>query len=158
MAELTDSYGRDDITQTKESGALGRVVSRGYGGKTETPIWVGQDTNSSDRTITGDEPLMLAKQLRDVKVVVSPDRFEGVQMLRQLGADVVVADDAFQHRRMGRDLDIVLVDATCPAATAGSSLRGILREQQDALGGADIIILTKVEQAAGAKAANGNKS
>ena len=123
------------------------VVSRGYGGKTETPIWVGQDEKSSDRTITGDEPLMLAKQLKDVKVVVSPDRYEGVQMLRRLGADVVVADDAFQHRRMGRDLDIVLVDATCPFGNGRLFPAGILREQQDALSRADIVILTKVEQA-----------
>ena len=133
--------------ELKSLGLSVGVVSRGYGGKTETPIWVGQDKQSSDRGVTGDEPLMLAKQLPGVKVVVSPDRYKGVRLLRELGADVVVADDAFQHRRMGRDLDIVLVDATCPFGTGRLFPAGTLREQQDSLSRADIVILTKVEQA-----------
>ncbi|MDR1516177.1 MAG: tetraacyldisaccharide 4'-kinase [Synergistaceae bacterium] len=123
------------------------IVSRGYSGETKSPLWIGQDRWSSDRAITGDEPLMLANRLPDAKVVVSRDRYEGVRLLHKLGADVVVADDAFQHRRMGRDLDVVLIDATCPFGSGRLFPAGILREGREALSRADIVILTKVEQA-----------
>jgi len=123
------------------------IVSRGYGGRVRSPMWVGLDNASSDRLLTGDEPLMLANRLPDVKVVVSRDRYEGVQYLKALGVDVVVADDAFQHRRMGRDIDIVLVDATCPFGNGKLFPAGILREKPDALSRADLVILTKTELA-----------
>jgi len=123
------------------------IVSRGYGGRVRKPMWVGMDSASSDRSLTGDEPLMLANRLPDVKVVVSRDRHEGVQFLKELGVDVVVADDAFQHRRMGRDIDIVLVDATCPFGNGKLFPAGILREKPDALSRADVVILTKTELA-----------
>lgn len=131
------------------SGLLVGIVSRGYSGETKSPLWIGQDARSSDRSITGDEPLMLARRLPEVKVVVSRDRYEGVCLLAELGVDVAVADDAFQHRRMGRDLDIVLIDATCPFGNGRLFPAGILREQQEALSRADMVILTKVEQASG---------
>ena len=129
------------------------IVSRGYGGKTREPLLVGRGGRGGknfDRSITGDEPLMLADRLPDARVVVSRDRYDGVCLLADLGADVAVADDAFQHRRMGRDLDIVLIDATCPFGNERLFPAGILREQQDALARADIVILTKTEQAASA--------
>jgi tetraacyldisaccharide 4'-kinase len=129
-----------------EAGLSAGIVSRGYGGETKSPLWIGQDRWSSDRAITGDEPLMLANRLPKVRVVVSRDRYEGVRLLHKLGVDVAVADDAFQHRRMGRDLDIVLIDATCPFGNGKLFPAGILREGEEALSRADIVILTKVEQ------------
>ncbi|MDR3333062.1 MAG: tetraacyldisaccharide 4'-kinase [Synergistaceae bacterium] len=121
------------------------IVSRGYGGETKSPLWIGQDKLSSDRSMTGDEPLMLANRLPEARIVVSRDRYEGVEMLAGLGVDVVVADDAFQHRRMGRDLDLVLIDATCPFGNGMLFPAGILREQEDALRRADMVILTKAD-------------
>jgi tetraacyldisaccharide 4'-kinase len=123
------------------------IVSRGYSGMVKNPLWVGQGGISSDRSVTGDEPLMLAGRLPDVKVVVSRDRYDGVRYLRELGVDAVVADDAFQHRKMGRDLDIVLVDSTCPFGNGRLFLAGILRESIESLKRADMVILTKAEQA-----------
>ncbi|MDR3254192.1 MAG: tetraacyldisaccharide 4'-kinase [Synergistaceae bacterium] len=130
-----------------EAGLSVGIVSRGYGGETKSPLWVGQDKRSSDRTVTGDEPLMLAHRLPNTKVVVSRDRYEGIRLLQKLGADVAVADDAFQHRRMGRDLDMVLIDATCPFGNGRLFPSGILREGEGALSRADIVVITKVEQA-----------
>jgi tetraacyldisaccharide 4'-kinase len=130
-----------------EAGLSVGIVSRGYSGETKSSLWIGQDKRSSDRTITGDEPLMLASRLPGTKIVVSRDRYEGVRLLHELGADVAVADDAFQHRRMGRDLDIVLVDATCPFGNGRLFPAGILREHPEALSRADIAVITKVEQA-----------
>ncbi|MDR3354800.1 MAG: tetraacyldisaccharide 4'-kinase [Synergistaceae bacterium] len=119
------------------------IVSRGYSGETKSPLWIGQDSKSSDRAITGDEPLMLANRLPGARIVVSRDRYEGVEMLAGLGVDAVVADDAFQHRKMGRDLDVVLIDATCPFGNGRLFPAGILREHEDALGRADVVMLTK---------------
>jgi tetraacyldisaccharide 4'-kinase len=130
-----------------ETGLSVGIVSRGYSGETKSPLWIGQDRWSSDRAITGDEPLMLANRLPDAKVVVSRDRCEGVRLLHKLGTDVAVADDAFQHRHMGRDIDIVLIDATCPFGSGRLFPSGILREGREALSRADIVILTKVGQA-----------
>jgi tetraacyldisaccharide 4'-kinase len=126
------------------------IVSRGYSGRVKFPMLVGQGGVSSDRSLTGDEPLMLAARLPEARVVVSRDRFEGVCYLRGLGTDVVVADDAFQHRHMGRDLDIVLIDATCPFGNGKLFPAGILREHVNALMRAGIVILTKAEQAGNA--------
>lgn len=122
------------------------IISRGYSGATEKPLWIGQDERSSRREVAGDEPLMLAGRLPEVKVVISRNRYEGVRLLAELGVDVVVADDAFQHRRMGRDLDIVLIDATCPFGNGRIVPAGILRETPESLRRADMVILTKVEQ------------
>jgi tetraacyldisaccharide 4''-kinase len=123
------------------------IVSRGYGGDSKTPLWIGQDRWSSDRSATGDEPLMLARRIPEAKVVVSRDRYDGVRLLQRLGVDIAVADDAFQHRRMGRDLDIVLVDATCPFGNGKMFPAGILREHPEALQRADLVVLTKADQA-----------
>lgn len=123
------------------------IVSRGYGGVTAEPLWIGQNERSKSRGVVGDEPLMLAHRFPEARVVVSADRLDGVDLLASLGADIAVADDAFQHRRMGRDVDIVLVDATCPLGNGLMSPAGILREPPESLVRADLVILTKVDQA-----------
>lgn len=134
------------------------VLSRGYSGETREPLWIGGDERSLRREVAGDEPLMLAERLPDVKVVVSRDRHKGVRLLAALGADVVVADDAFQHRRMGRDLDIVLIDAACPFGNGRIVPAGILRETPESLRRADVVILTKVEQVDGTSLAETKKT
>jgi tetraacyldisaccharide 4'-kinase len=94
----------------------------------------------------GDEPLLLASRLPDAEVAVSRDRLEGVRLLASRGAQVVVADDAFQHRRMGRDVDIALVDASCPFGNGRIIPAGILRESPESLRRAHFVLLTKAEQ------------
>jgi tetraacyldisaccharide 4'-kinase len=59
---------------------------------------------------------------------------------------VLVLDDGFQHRRLGRDLDIVLVDATCPWGLGCVLPRGLLREPLSGLGRADAVLLTRCDQ------------
>ncbi|MEG1912676.1 MAG: tetraacyldisaccharide 4'-kinase, partial [Cloacibacillus sp.] len=102
------------VRQFAEAGIKAGVVSRGYRTKEHPPLWIGQDEKSRRRDFAGDEPLMLAKRLPGTKIVVSRSRLEGVKLLASLGAEVAVTDDTFQHRKMGRDVDIVLVDSTCP--------------------------------------------
>jgi tetraacyldisaccharide 4'-kinase len=79
---------------------------------------------------------MLARQ--GMSVVSSPDRVAGARLAVAQGADVVVLDDAFQHRRVGRDLDIVVVDGRWPLA-GGPIPVGTRREPLDSLRRADVL-------------------
>ncbi len=64
---------------------------------------------------TADEVLEFRETLPGVAVVVDPDRVRGAETAHeQHGADCVVLDDGFQHRRLGRDLDIVVIDTLDP--------------------------------------------
>ncbi len=63
----------------------------------------------------GDEPYLMAERLKDVPIVVSVDRFRGCQRLvEQFKVDIILLDDGFQHLRLHRDLNVLLVDATNP--------------------------------------------
>lgn len=135
------------VRQFAEAGIKAGLVSRGYRAKEHPPLWIGQDAKSTRRDFAGDEPLMLAKRLPDTKVVVSRNRIEGVKLLAALGAEVAVTDDTFQHRKMARDVDIVLVDSTCPFGNGQVIPAGSMREPMSAFGRADIVVLTKANQA-----------
>jgi tetraacyldisaccharide 4'-kinase len=105
-----------------------------------------------------DEARMLARSLGSVERVQDPDRVRGAQLLVERGVDVIVLDDGFQHRRLRRDLDLVLVDATrpwgLPAPPGGGAPvcaclpRGLLREPPAALARADALIVTRSDQIA----------
>ncbi len=120
------------------------VVSRGYGGVSRTPLVF--RNGRAKRSAVGDEPLLLSNKLKEVVVAVSPDRFVGTEYLARCGCDVAVADDCFQHRRLDRDCDIVLVDATCPFGNGQLLPGGILREKISAISRAHLIVLSKVDQ------------
>lgn len=135
------------VRQFAEAGIKAGLVSRGYRTKEHPPLWIGQDKKSTRRDFAGDEPLMLSRRLPDTKVVVSRKRIEGVKLLASLGAEVAVTDDTFQHRKMGRDVDIVLVDSTCPFGNGQVIPAGSMREPMSAFRRADIIVLTKANQA-----------
>ncbi|WP_352402003.1 tetraacyldisaccharide 4'-kinase [Synergistes jonesii] len=134
------------VRQFAESGIRAGVVSRGYRTKEHPPLWIGQDEKSTGRDFAGDEPLMLAKRLPNAKIVVSRNRLEGVKLLAALGAEVAVTDDTFQHRKMARDVDIVLVDSTCPFGNGNIIPAGLMREPMSAFRRADIVVLTKANQ------------
>lgn len=84
-----------------------------------------------------------------VPVVAQPDRAAGVRALLASeagrGVDCVVLDDGFQHRRLARDVDIVLVDASRPPDRDALLPRGFLREGLRALGRAHGVVLTHAE-------------
>ncbi|MCK4913701.1 MAG: tetraacyldisaccharide 4'-kinase, partial [Planctomycetes bacterium] len=62
-----------------------------------------------------DEPAVLAENCPQAKVVINPNRVEAANLtINKFGANVLIMDDGFQHRRLKRDLDIVTIDATCP--------------------------------------------
>ncbi|MCK5377122.1 MAG: tetraacyldisaccharide 4'-kinase, partial [Acidobacteria bacterium] len=96
---------------------LGRrpaVLTRGYGRRErDLDVVVGPEPKQRVEEV-GDEPLEIAGLLPGVPVVVEADRVRGGREAQRLGADVVVLDDGFQHRRLRRDLDLVLLDAGDP--------------------------------------------
>lgn len=94
-----------------------------------------------------DEALVLERLCPGAPHVQLRDRFAGAAIaLEQHGCDALVLDDAFQHRRMQRDLDLVLIDATRPWGLGRLLPRGLLREPLSALKRADAVIVTRADQ------------
>lgn len=131
------------------SGIPTAIVSRGYGRQTK-----GVQLVSDGKRIllgsrdAGDETAMLAARNPGTIVVVAEERVEGVQFLMREFADrlpgVIVLDDAFQHRKIARDLDIVVVNAGAPQELDAMLPAGRLREPLRGLHRADLIILSKI--------------
>ena len=97
-----------------------------------------------------DEWKMLENSLDDIPVIVGPDRVAtGRKACSEYGADTVILDDGFQHWGLKRDLNIVLLDSTNPFGNRSLFPRGVLRETEDVLSRADIIVLTKVDMGKG---------
>jgi len=82
---------------------------------------------------------------------VSRNRIKGLEELKRRGVKLAVADDAFQHRRVARDVDIVLIDAACSFGSGRLIPAGTLREPPTALRRAHIVVITKVDQADASK-------
>lgn len=108
------------------------LVSRGYG---------------SDETGLNDEARELYDRLPDVPHIQNPDRVEACRVaVDELDMELVILDDGFQHRRLKRDLDIVVIDATCPFGYDRLLPRGLLREPVGNLRRADFIVLSRASR------------
>lgn len=94
-----------------------------------------------------DEPALLAAQCPDAPVVVNPDRVAGAtEAISRHGAQILVMDDGFQHRRLARDLDIIAIDATNPFGYGRVLPAGLLREPIGGLKRAHAAVLTRCDQ------------
>lgn len=93
-----------------------------------------------------DEALELELALPDVPHLQNPDRVQAAQIaIEELFTQLVVLDDGFQHRRLQRDLDIVLLDATEPFGCEHVFPRGTLREPLSGLARADVVVLSRAD-------------
>lgn len=131
------------------TGARPAIVSRGYGGRAGRGpllVSVGDGPRCAAR-VCGDEPFLLARTVRGAVVIVGADRLHGAELARAHGAGSVVLDDGFQHRRLARDLDIVLLDAEQPFGNGRLLPAGPLREPLEALARADVLVLTRAREA-----------
>jgi tetraacyldisaccharide 4'-kinase len=91
---------------------------------------------------------MMASKLKDIPVVVGQNRFEaGCLTIQEFNPDVIVLDDAFQHLKQKRDIDIVLLDCGHPFGNNYLLPRGILREPISALKRGDAFVLTRSDSA-----------
>ncbi len=132
----------------RADGLVPAVVSRGYGGTAGPgPLLVstGAGPRVNARTC-GDEPHLLARSLKGVIVVVGSDRIEGARCAAAAGAAVVLLDDGFQHRRLARDLDIVVLDGRAPFDSGKVLPIGSLREPPASVARAELVVLTRLRE------------
>jgi len=125
------------------------VLSRGYGRRCREALTVVSDGARClvPPEVGGDEPVLLAERLPGVPVVLGRDRYAaGMLAVERFAVEVLVLDDGFQHLQLGRDLDILLLDAARPFGTGRLFPRGDLRERPSALARADVIVFTRWEQ------------
>ena len=118
------------------------TLSRGYGRKTKGFVLANASANCE--TI-GDEPFQYFRKFNDIQVAVDEDRTEGVQnLISQSNApEVILLDDAFQHRQIQAGLNILLTDYNCPYTEDYLLPTGTLRDIRSAAKRADIIVVTK---------------
>ena len=121
------------------------ILTRGYGRtRPEDGVVIVRDAAGirSDLARAGDEPLMLARELDGVSVLVSPDRYLAGRLAEhRLAATVHVLDDGFQHLQLDRDIDVVMIGRE-EVARPITLPAGRLREPLDTLIAADAIIGT----------------
>jgi len=127
-------------------GVPAAVLTRGHGRRTGSHLsrvrWA--DTPAADATAVGDEPLMLARRHPAVPVYVGPDRVAAARLAAVVDAPrLLVADDAFQHLRLARDLNLLLVDAERGLGNERVLPCGPLREPPGAIHRADAVLITK---------------
>lgn len=115
----------------RDMGAHPAIVLRGYK----------SDARGSD------EQRELAEALPEVPIVVNPDRVAAAESIRRdrPRVNAIVLDDGFQHRRIARDLDLVLMDATNPFGYGHLLPRGLMREPPGSLRRADGVIVTRAD-------------
>lgn len=154
--------------EAKKRGFYPIILTRGYKGKAKGPCFVkdagykihdtGLKTNTSSIMhresciMFGDEPVLMAETLKDVPVVKCADRYEGgmfaiqtlnSQLLTLNSQLLFILDDGFQHWKLFRDRNILLIDAENPFDNRRLLPLGLLREPLKEIERADIIVLTK---------------
>ena len=105
------------------------VVSRGYKGKAETKGGIVSDGETLLMTpeISGDEPYMMAAKLKDVPVIVGKNRFKAGRLaIGKFAPDIILLDDGFQHLKLERGLDLVLLDCRKPLGNGHLLPRGMM--------------------------------
>ncbi len=126
------------------------ILSRGYGGTApKKDVTVLLDGRHTDWRLCGDEPWMIHQSLQGqgVPVLVCPDRAKAGELaVHMYGSSVVILDDGFQHLKLHRDLDVVLVNARDPFGGGRLLPLGNLREPVSALRRAQLVIITHADR------------
>jgi len=131
--------------KSKKPPLIKRLINR-FGSEQEFVPRVVSDGKSLllDSRTAGDEPYMLAHNLRDVVVLVDRDRVKsGLYAIEKMGCDTLLLDDGLQYVRLKHRLDVVLVDRQAPFGNEHMLPRGTLREPPANLRRASYIFITK---------------
>jgi tetraacyldisaccharide 4'-kinase len=137
MAEMIKSMGLNPV-----------IVCRGYKGEYEHSVQMVTDGAGifMGPKQAGDEPYLMASKLIGVPVFVGKNRYaSGMKAWESFRPDMIILDDAFQHIRLFRDLNLLLMDAAKPLGNEHIFPRGILRESLDQVDRADALVITRVE-------------
>jgi tetraacyldisaccharide 4'-kinase len=141
--------GKTPLVQHIAEHALGAhrvaLVTRGYRRSTSGTFVVSDGRGAvADAASSGDEPAMLARRLPSLVVIADERRVRGCRLaIERFGADLILLDDAYQHRACGRDVDIVLVDASRKPARDRLLPIGRLREPMENLARASLVVLSR---------------
>ncbi|MBU0479501.1 MAG: tetraacyldisaccharide 4'-kinase [Proteobacteria bacterium] len=125
------------------------IISRGYGGRARGDVNLVSDgakifLNAEE---AGDEPLLLAESLPGIPVVTGSQRkLTGPYAVKELGADLIIMDDGFQHLALSRDLDLVLFKAPFLLGDGRVFPGGYLREPISALARAHAFVINGVDE------------
>jgi tetraacyldisaccharide 4'-kinase len=131
------------------------IVSRGYRGKSKTPVTVVSDgtTVLTDAEQSGDEPWQMANELPGVVVATGKNRmFPCRHVIESYQCDIIILDDGFQHLKVSRAIDLVLFDVDVFAGNSRVFPAGELREPVSALKRCDAFVLTGNNQTNRARA------
>ncbi|MRR53233.1 MAG: tetraacyldisaccharide 4'-kinase [Deltaproteobacteria bacterium] len=126
------------------------VLSRGYGGAGGSAVRIVSDGSRILLPVAeaGDEPVLLARSVPGLIVVTSSDRYRGgLKAFKRFRPDIFLLDDGFQHLRLRRDLNILLLDAARPFGNGWTLPAGLLREPLSAVRRADLIVYTRADEA-----------
>ncbi len=132
----------------RAAGRRPAILSRGYGAERgdERVVADGEGVRLGAAE-GGDEPVLMARRLPGCPVLCGPDRARLAGRAADLGADVLLLDDGFQHRRLRRDLDVVVLDAGNPFGNGHCLPYGPNREPLAALRRAGLVWLTHADRA-----------
>lgn len=126
------------------------ILTRGYGRSSRGTVVVSDGRGAlASVAASGDEPALLARALPGVPIVADARRVRAAARAETLETpvDLHLLDDGFSHVGLARDVDVVLVDATAPDAGGALLPAGLLREPLVSLARADLIVVTKTDQA-----------
>jgi tetraacyldisaccharide 4'-kinase len=125
-------------------GRVPAVLSRGYGRRgLEQSHVLPPGNNVPDPALNlGDEPALLRRRVPSLWLGISLDRYDvGLRIARCATEPILILDDGFQHRRLHRDLDVVVIDRTQPLVRNRVLPRGTLREPVASLRRAQLVVL-----------------
>lgn len=144
--------------------SIGNLTAGGTG-KTPTVLWLAEQLRRAGRRPAillrgygatdperSDEARLYRERAPETPVYPGRDRVRSALRACQEGADLLLLDDGFQHRRLARDVDLVLLDATAPWGGGWPLPAGLLREWPSALARADAVLWTRSDQAEHARA------
>jgi tetraacyldisaccharide 4'-kinase len=127
------------------------VLTRGYKGKAGAPCFVSRGEGALlDACRAGDEAVLMSEKLSGVPIIKGRNRYEAGEFALSalpaaLSPDVFILDDGFQHWRLWRDKDILLIDGVRPFGNRRILPLGPLREPIAAMNRADIIVITRTD-------------
>jgi tetraacyldisaccharide 4'-kinase len=125
------------------------IISRGYGGKKVNSVNIVSDGQRIilGSEIAGDEPFLIAQKLKNVPVITGAKRIAtGRAAIDQFGANVLICDDAMQHRQIFRDINLILLDSSILQGNNHVLPRGRLREPIKEIKRASVIVLTRADE------------
>jgi tetraacyldisaccharide 4'-kinase len=140
------------VAQTvSRMGGIPVLLSRGYGTALKAPVILPPgESVSFPAQVLGDEPALVRRHEARLWLGISPDRHAtGLRISRRGAPMLFILDDGFQHRRLKRDLDVLIIDRMQPLAQNRMVPRGTLREPMAGLRRADLVVINGLHEGSG---------